>query len=263
MSIFTNSFFSIAGQKERLTNTYEVLKQAVNPFDTNSITANVSNTTLKAGLEFVANNPYTTAAIVAVPASAPARTLISNTVATASLTTKAVATAGVLVVAPALLTSEKARTTAINTASSITPERIVKFGADAGKLVDTPSVQGLKDLVSENKGVIALGALTAAALGGTGALITGSNIANTLAVKENTRAVRSVIPAEPGSIGGLSTTSPTASKRPADVSPLIPGEPVLPNEVQRQPVRRKYKRKVNKHACDIGTRGKRFVISEC
>ena len=57
------SFFSVAGQKARLKNAYEVLKIAINPFSQGRIVANTTSPTLNRGLQLVANNPYTTAAV--------------------------------------------------------------------------------------------------------------------------------------------------------------------------------------------------------
>lgn len=62
MGIFDNPFFSIAGQKERLTNVYETLKAAV------TLQGVQSNTGIKpvdVVLSSAASNPYLTAAVVA------------------------------------------------------------------------------------------------------------------------------------------------------------------------------------------------------
>ena len=79
-ALFKSSFFSIAGQKERLTNVVDVLKQSLNPFSKEKPVANVNNKVLKAGLEFVAANPYTSAALVAAPAAAGSRALITTSI---------------------------------------------------------------------------------------------------------------------------------------------------------------------------------------
>jgi|GEM_PF-4898492 len=69
---FKNKFFSVKGQKERLTNVKNVLKIAVNPVSKQKIVANTKNKTVNKVLETVANHPYATAAAVTTLAKAPA-----------------------------------------------------------------------------------------------------------------------------------------------------------------------------------------------
>jgi len=69
MSIFSNPFFSVAGQKERLSNAAAVLGIAANPFRKDRIKANTSSVKANKALEVVANNPYSTAAVATVVAN--------------------------------------------------------------------------------------------------------------------------------------------------------------------------------------------------
>lgn len=138
MSIFENKFFSVAGQKERLTNVVNVLKSSLNPFDKNKVVANVENKTAKAALEFVANNPYTTAglatgatAIIKAPVAAAAKVAkvaISNPVKS-SLAVVAVGAAA---------KSQTVRTTLIKSAGKLTPENLLQVGAKTGEFIDQP-----------------------------------------------------------------------------------------------------------------------------
>jgi len=269
-----SSFFSLEGQRQRLSNVAKVLTQAVNPFDTNAITANVENKTAKALLQFVANNPYSASAIAAVPATASARSAVASGISALSTGTKVAAAGATLVVVPAVAVSEKSRVAVLNAASTVTPERFAKLGSDLGGFVENPSVDGLIGLAKGNKGVLTAAALASAAVIGPSAVVAGANIGNTLAIKENTRAVRDVLPAslsseqkvapsEPNGIAGLSTTSPEASKTTADVNTVTPATPVLPNTTPRKTIGRKKKRKVNKGACKERCRAKRLIVQFC
>lgn len=64
---FTNSFFSIAGQKERLANVGQVLGIATGVYNPQKLTISASTPSkiLNKGLEVVANHPYATAGVVA------------------------------------------------------------------------------------------------------------------------------------------------------------------------------------------------------
>lgn len=92
MGIFSNSFFSLKGQKERLANVGSTLKAVATNVGSvfglskaQNISANVSSPLLKKGLELVANNPFKTAAVAGTAANIPkAATLIKSSVAKSS-----------------------------------------------------------------------------------------------------------------------------------------------------------------------------------
>lgn len=157
---FTNSFFSIAGQKERLTNVVSVLGAALNPFDKTKVEANISNPLLKSATEFVANNPYTTAAIVAAPIASGTRGAIASTISKAPTVVKVGSVAAGLVAVPAIVSSPKAASKVVDVVGTVTPEKLVNLGAGAGSLLETPSVSSAKEFVKENAAT--LGTLTAA-----------------------------------------------------------------------------------------------------
>jgi len=144
MGIFKNKFLSIAGQKERLTNVVDVLKQSLNPFSKAKPVANVSNPTLKSALEFVAAKPYSTALAVATGAgaaravaAAPAKTIgtvaskVAKTVVKYPKTTLA---AGV--VTGAATTSKTVRNIVFKAGSAALPENVLSTGAVAGKTLE-------------------------------------------------------------------------------------------------------------------------------
>lgn len=192
MSIFSNSFFSVAGQKERLSNVVATLGAAVNPFDSSKVVANVSNPTGKAVLELAANNPYTTALAVAVPASAPARAAVGSTVSGLSTGTKLALTAGALITVPAVVTSQKTQVAATKAIGGLTPEALSSFGADLGRTVDAPSWESAQNLIKEHPvTTAALGTVAGLAIGGTVAHLAeaGSRTINSLELAANTNAM--------------------------------------------------------------------------
>lgn len=193
MSIFQNSFFSFAGQKERLQNVASVLSISVNPFSKDKVSSNASSPTVKAATAFVANNPYTTAAVVATGGSAAGRSVVATAVSKLSTGTKVIASIAAIPIATALGTSSRARSTAINTASDLTPEKLAKFGNRVGTAIEKPNLQNLKDAAFENKTLVAAGAVAAVAAGGTAALGALSTYQNTQAVKANTQAAEATI----------------------------------------------------------------------
>lgn len=78
MGIFSSSFFSFKGQKERLGNvgaTFKAVAKNVGSVfgisKAQNISANVSSPLIKKGLELVSNNPFTTAAVVGTAANIP------------------------------------------------------------------------------------------------------------------------------------------------------------------------------------------------
>lgn len=161
MSIFSNPFFSVAGQVERIKNVGATLSSALNPFSKDKIIATVSNPVLKSGLEFVANNPYSTALVAATAGTTGARTAVVKAVSKLSPITKIVtgsvglATVGVVAGNPATLNP------IIKGASGLTPESILKFGTATGKATKQPSINNITAIAKENPvitGALALGA---------------------------------------------------------------------------------------------------------
>lgn len=90
MATFTNSFFSSAGQKERLSNVANVLKISVTGSDLsgqkNSIVANTGSKTANTVLAAAANHPFITAGVAAagITAVKMAPTILSGSAATST-----------------------------------------------------------------------------------------------------------------------------------------------------------------------------------
>lgn len=225
---FTSKLLSVAGIKERLTNVKDVLAIAVNPFSKSSITADIKNPVAKKAVELVANNPYTSAAVVAVPFSGSAKTAITSSVAKLSTSTK-VATAGAaLVVTPALVTSSRAQEATLNIASAVTPERLAKFGADLGNQIDKPSVQGIKDLVAENKILVGTAAVAAAVIGGTAITKAAVTAGNIMAVNKNTKAIQDMNKSTSTAIQPVSNSAPLTSLPAGNQQAMIPSTNPVP-----------------------------------
>jgi hypothetical protein len=150
---FTNPFFSIAGQKERIANVGSVLNIAFNPFRSDQETKIVSSVggTVGKAIETVANHPYATAAaatIVLKPAAAfsAARAAI----APLSTKTKVIAAAAAIPVTTFVAGSKKAQK-AITSA----PSQLAAFGSNAAKLVEDPSISNLKNVITESPLIVA------------------------------------------------------------------------------------------------------------
>jgi hypothetical protein len=128
MSIFTNKFFSIAGQKERLTNVKEVVGQSISIFSGGpKPTANVTNKTGKAALEYLGKNPVSSGIILASGGTALGRGVVVKAVTSLGVKAKVgLALAGISTTALAVK-SPKARVDIIKVASYLTPETLTGF----------------------------------------------------------------------------------------------------------------------------------------
>lgn len=204
---FVNPFFSIAGQIERIENVGAVLAQSLNPFSSAKPVANVSNPTLKAGLELVAAHPIATAAIAATPIAIATNPTGAAAVGSSILSGgKALvpkSTLGKVVAAPVALFGAAAVTkAAINNPISTTktildvPTKIVSAGGDFSDTFLSPKsnpltiesgIQYLKDHPVASAGA-ALAVLTTLGYSGATLIAIIQNWQNTNAVKENTNA---------------------------------------------------------------------------
>lgn len=144
-------------------NAVATIGQSFNPFSPIKPAVNekiVKSPTLQAVGNFVVKNPYTTAAIVAVPASGSLKTVAKKVVST---TAGKIIAATAVATAPAAIVSSKVRTGIINTAASVTPEKIISLSANVGQAVETPSKTTITDILKENKDtLITLGGVAAA-----------------------------------------------------------------------------------------------------
>lgn len=204
-----SSFFSLQGQKERLSNvvsTYrEVGKSIVNTVtlgaskklvgEAQRIQANPTlGKTTRAATEFIANRPLTSASIVAVPASSAGRTFVASKVGALSATKKAVGGAALLVGGSTLVGSERARVGTLRVAEGLAPESLVKAGGQAGRLIDQPTLSGAGEFARENPVLTTVG-LLGGALAAKGVVGTVANVVNTQAVRENSELLSKSLPA--------------------------------------------------------------------
>lgn len=183
MSIFQNPILSLKGQKERLSNVASTLKAAIT---LQPIKANVQSKTSKAALEFVANNPYS---VAAVGAGITTGTL-AKAVSSASTKVKVLTGAAAIVAAPPLISSASARKTAINVVSGITPESLFRLSSDVTKASQRPSKQSVLAIAKENPVLATTISAAAVYLGGKAALNLYSGVINTAAVQSNTQALQ-------------------------------------------------------------------------
>ena len=149
MGIFQNPFFSLSGQKERIENTAQTLSAVVQNIGSTVTFGKIPSAgkisspltgSKGAAAEFIANNPLSTAGLIAGGSSVAgaAKTAFTN----AGIVTKG----GVLLGVGVLGSSDKARTATIKAASQLTPESLVKGGTQLGTVIDKPYYQVLKIL---------------------------------------------------------------------------------------------------------------------
>lgn len=187
--------------KERLINVGKVL---IAPFTSTRVVANVQNKPLKASLEYAANNPFTTALIVATAVSSAGRAALAKTISTLSTKAKVVGGVGVLASGGLIAGNPKLVAPIISTASYVTPESIPKFTSSIGKITASKTV----DEAITNVGSAAKQnpVLSAALLGITAygitkvgakvvpALQTYTTAQNTAAVKNSNNPVSTYVP---------------------------------------------------------------------
>ena len=195
------------------------------------ITANVSNPALKTALETVANHPYAAAAVVAAPiaiAKSPAVATVAKNIVT-SVAPKTVVGKVATVAAVPIVAGAIARQP-IETISAVTalPSGLANFGGNVAQVAANPTLENAAKVFKENPVIAgATVAATVAAVGlGTSALL--SNIANTAAVKENTKVMQTEgINISPTSNLLPQTSSITGAALPA-ASVSSPQTPTLP-----------------------------------
>jgi len=173
--VFRNKFFSLAGQKERLTNVKDVLSIAINPFSKDRVKANVKNRTGKAALEFVANNPFTTAGL-ATPIGLTGKSIAASGLkATAgkvatrigALPTKTKIIAGTIGIGAGSAALSAPKDQVIKVASGLTPESFAKAGKDVGSI---RSRGNIIDVIKRNPVIAGAAGVAGAAVIGRAAL---------------------------------------------------------------------------------------------
>lgn len=208
---FKNPLTSLAGIKERLTNVKDVLLTAINPFSSTKIEASSKLGVAKPIAEFVANNPFTTAGLAVAATSSAIKGAVGKAIASTTLKTKVVAGAAALVATPALISSPKTVSTATKVVSGLTPESLVKFGANVGKTVETPSLSNIKNVFTESP-IIAGTIATIATIAGAKAISTaGLAVSNIIATKSNTKALAESTEQIKTQMQSISNNAPTVT----------------------------------------------------
>jgi hypothetical protein len=217
MNIFTNPFFSIAGQTARISNIGKTLNAAFNPFSKDKVVANVSNTTLKSVLEGVANHPYIAAAAVAAPITAVKYPAAAASAVKAILPTSKKGVIASVVAAPIIggvVAKAPAKTLG---AVANAPSALFNVGANTGSLISDPSIGNLKNLVTENPVIVGGTAAVAAAL-----LVKG--LAPTILATRQTDAIRDQTEA----IKNYDTSHASPTGQPVQIINQIPQIPQVP-----------------------------------
>ncbi len=180
---------AITPTKAKLQNVVDVLSIAINPLSKDKIIANVSNPTLKTAVETIANHPYVTAGVVAGGITA-----VSNPTAAVNATKSLIptSTSGKIAAAVAIPIAAgvvaQSPTKVIPAVVSL-PSELMKFGSDAAKVIENPTLQNAKNLIKESPVISAV--VGAAAVGAVGLGVSGliASVANTISTKENSAAL--------------------------------------------------------------------------
>jgi hypothetical protein len=218
-TLFSSSFFSIAGQKERLANVVGVVNAAFNPFSKSTVEANVSNPTMKAALETVANHPYVSAGVIAGGVTAITKPAVALAAAKSAIPTTVKGKVIAAVAAPVVLGAvAKQPIKAISTAIKA-PSELAEFGGGISTLLAEPSLASAKALFKESP--LLTGATLAA-----GAVIAGKGIFPAIAIAQQTQAIQEQTEALRGATAGLATPSggipPTYATAPMATVPVTP-----------------------------------------
>lgn len=184
-------------------NAAATIGQSLNPLSSLKPTVNtniVKSEPVKKVLETVVKHPYVSAAIVAAPIMAiknpSAAASVVKSLVPASTTGKIAAVVAAPVVVGAVIQNP---TGAFNTAASA-PSNLVNFGGNISKVVSSPSIENVKELVTENP---LLTAATAAA----GGVVLSKGVtaaANIIATERNTRALETAA-------NNVTSTAPVAN----------------------------------------------------
>jgi hypothetical protein len=194
MSIFNAVDNFLNDQGKRLTNvaqTFEVIGQNTLSAVTfgavpsaGGFTANTGNVALNTIVETVAEHPFATAAVLAVPASSAARSTIAAGFSELSTGAKLATVLAAPVVAGVVSSNPSAAFKNTITA----PSTLANVGKNLGILAQSPTLANAQNLFSENPVATSILGAGAASLIGYGITGTISNILNTEAVKKNTAA---------------------------------------------------------------------------
>jgi len=178
MSIFTQPFFSAAGQQERLSNVVNTLKASITG---KGVQANTSNPTLNTALSYAASNPLTTAALIT-----PVNTIGAAKAGFSALSTGGKIAVGIAapIAGAAVISNPNLLVKAGNTSA------LSNVGANIGEFSKNPSLQTASQTFKENP--IIIGGLAAAGgiILGKGITSAATSLANTAAIREQTATIK-------------------------------------------------------------------------
>jgi len=257
---FINPFFSLAGQKERLTNVAATLKAAVTG---SGVVSSTGLKPLDTVLSAAASHPFTTASLVAVAASPAATSALGKAVASTSTTTKVVAGAGALIAVPAVISNPQLGASAVAKTVSA-PSALSNLGRDVGTWSKSPTLGGAVDVLQKNKGAAAVIAGVGIIAGGASVIGGINTIASTSATRANTAAVKAttvtpavpqvvqqylpspqqaVIPLTPATVAA---TAPVATSAPVAAAVIAPKKKTTKKRKKKKTTKKKKKRKSKK-----------------
>ena len=225
MGLFSGIGAFISDQKSRISNVVAVEATVLqNVASTLTLGAIKSSSTIVAtpgsGVvgqigQAIAQNPLTSAGILAAGASAPVRGAISSTISGLSTGTKIAGIAAVPIAAGIVAANPGGTISA----AIGTPSALINVGKNVGTFAAHPTLQNAENIVKQNpiiSGAIAAVGITTIGLG-TSSII--SNALNTSAVKKNTEATLQ------GSSGSASSQSPASA--PTVINNYLPASPAV------------------------------------
>ncbi len=229
MSIFENSFFSLAGQKERLANVGNTLLAAVGLIP-GGVKSNTGIKFIDSALSTPASHPFLTAGAVtsgltAAGKSAPAvvKSILQPAISTIGKTIAAapIKSAIAAILGATVLKSEKGRESLASA-----PTAVNNFTSNLAAVIDQPSIANLEKTFKENPILASTGVaatVVAAGVGVGGALSSYLTYANTKSVKQNTAAMSA--PAGPEVETSSLVDVPPVGKSyiPASATSVVPG----------------------------------------
>lgn len=252
---FVNSFFSIAGQKERVSNVGAVFTSI---WQGTGVVASTGSKTLNTILEATATKSgiLTAAAIGAVAATPVAISAIGSRLAATSLTTKALATGGALIAVPAVVSNPSLGASAAATALKA-PGNLATLGSDVGTFTKSPTVETALDLIRKNRSTLGVLAGAAVIAGGASAIAGINTLASTSATRANTAAIQAsavtvpptvtqYLPSPQMAVSPLTPSTVAAVSSPVAATVQTPKKKTVKRKKKKTTKKKKTKRKSSK-----------------
>jgi len=188
MVTFTNPFFSIAGQVERLKNVGATLNAAFNPLAKGGVVADTGNKTIDKVLGTIASHPYVAAAIPALALNPAVALPVIKAVLPQTAKGQVIAAVASIPVAGIVVQAVANKPTEVLDKALSAPEQAFDFGKQIGGLATEPSLDKGIQILKEHPGAsisVLLGLLIAAGYTSASAISLYVNYMNTQAIKKN------------------------------------------------------------------------------